>query len=105
MSPAGDNRMNSCYRYPGKSRFSINVGNHGYLKSTCVKPMAQLSNYGKCNAIIAPGVRVRSASNNSDTGKCLILCIKSQIFLSGIDCGTGQSYSFEIWQGSGGYNF
>ena len=92
VSPAGDNRMNSCYRYPGKSRFSINVGNHGYLKSTCVKPMAQLSNYGKCNAIMAPGVRVRSASNNSDTGKCLILCTN----IIGFDCGTGKSYRFKI---------
>ena len=69
---SGNLEVEACKDSPGNSGSNINVGSHGYEKTTCKKPMSSTSNYGRCVDIMAPGVKIISARHTSNTGKLFI---------------------------------
>ena len=69
---SGNDAADACRDTPGNSGSNINVGSHGYESTTCKKPMASYSNYGKCVDIMAPGQNIKSADFTSNTSKLFL---------------------------------
>ena len=62
VTASGNKGKDACSKSPGSAGMNINVGGHGYRSRGCKKPMYSKSNYGKCVDIVAPAIRVPSAS-------------------------------------------
>ena len=84
VTSSGNNGKNACSKSPGSAGLNINVGAHGYRSKGCKKPMYTKSNYGKCVHIVAPGVKVLSASMKGRTSEYTIysvMCMWTRDFL------------------------
>ena len=69
VTASGNQGIDASNRSPGSAGQNINVGSHGYTELDCKKPVSGSSNYGKSVHIVAPGVKVLSASHCYTYGK------------------------------------